>query len=58
MKNDQMVRFLAQFEASKKVVSELPAWMRNTANIASASLPQNKSAERDLSTESRPKQKR
>lgn len=58
MKNDQMARFLAQFEASRKVVSELPEWMRNTANIASASLPLNKPLERDLSTGSKPKQKR
>ncbi|WP_157659285.1 hypothetical protein [Burkholderia ubonensis] len=42
MNNDQMAKFLAQFEASKKNVAQWPAWMKN---VAAASLPESKTSE-------------
>lgn len=40
MEDKQTVRFLAQFEASKKNVAEWPGWMRDAAKIATASFPE------------------
>lgn len=51
MKNEQMARFLSQFEASKRDVTDWPEWMRKAANIASASLPENKSYEKQQKAE-------
>ncbi|WP_156443647.1 hypothetical protein [Burkholderia sp. MSMB1835] len=42
MNNEQMAKFLAQFEASKKDVAQWPAWMKN---VAVASLPESKTSE-------------
>ncbi|WP_141723529.1 hypothetical protein [Burkholderia sp. A2] len=41
MEDKQTVRFLAQFEASKKNVAEWPGWMRDAAKVATASFPEN-----------------
>ncbi|MBR8374380.1 hypothetical protein KDW20_01240 [Burkholderia cenocepacia] len=40
MEDKQTVRFLAQFEASKKNVAEWPGWMRDAAKVATASFPE------------------
>lgn len=45
MNNDQMSRFLAQFEASKKDVAQWPTWMKDAAGVATASFPDSKAAE-------------
>lgn len=45
MNNDQVVKFLAQFEASKKEVAQWPTWMKDAANIATASFPESKASE-------------
>jgi hypothetical protein len=45
MNNDQLSRFLAQFEASKKDVAQWPTWMKDAAGVAAASFPDSKTAE-------------
>jgi len=35
-------RFLAQFEKSRKNIKDWPSWMRETANLATASFPESK----------------
>jgi len=45
MNNEQMAKFLAQFEASKRDVAQWPAWMKNAATVATASLPESKASE-------------
>ncbi|MEM5367217.1 hypothetical protein V4C53_14425 [Paraburkholderia azotifigens] len=42
MNNDQMSKFLAQFEASRKEVAQWPTWMKDAAGVASASFPESK----------------
>jgi hypothetical protein len=42
MNNDQMSKFLAQFEASRREVAQWPTWMKETAGVASASFPGSK----------------
>lgn len=51
MDNDQMVKFLAEFEASRSEVAKWPAWMKDAANIASASFPQSKTSEHKFISE-------
>jgi len=39
MDDESVRRFLAQFEASRKNISEWPTWMQQSAVVAVASLP-------------------
>jgi hypothetical protein len=57
MNNDQMSKFLAQFEASKKEVAQWPTWMKDAAGVASASFPERKVAEHESEQSSAAKSK-